>query len=84
VAATTLVLYLDDADPELRQALVSASPGELIGPLTRDAGPTLLQVLGKTDPRADDPELAGRAAASLLARAVERELRDRVVWHERP
>jgi hypothetical protein len=84
VAATTLVLYLADADPELRLALVSASPGELIGPLEREAGLTLLQLREKTEPRADDPELGARAAAALSARVVERELRDRVVWHERP
>jgi hypothetical protein len=84
VPATMLALYLDDADPELRLALVSASPGELIGPLERDAGLTLLQVRGKAEPRADDPELGLKAAAALFARAVEREVRDRVVWHERP
>ena len=69
---------------DLRVALVSASPGELIGPVERDAGHLLLQVRAKTAPSADDPELGRRAAAVLAARAVERELRDRVLWHERP
>ena len=84
VPAHDLVLYLGDADPELRAALVSASPGELIGPVESGAGHMLLQVGAKAEPSADDPELGRRAAGVLAARAVERELRDRVVWHERP
>jgi hypothetical protein len=84
VPANPLVLYLGDADPELRVALVSASPGELIGPLEHGAGHLLVQVGAKTEPSPEDPELGRRAAAVLAARAVERELRERVVWHDRP
>lgn len=84
VPANELVLYLADADPELRTALVSASPGELIGPVERAAGHMLLQLKEKAEPSADDPELERRAAAVLTARAVERELRNRVLWHDRP
>lgn len=84
VPANALVLYLGDADPELRATLLSASPGELIGPVERGAGHMLLQLRAKAEPSADDPELGRRAAAVLVARAVERELRDRVLWHERP
>lgn len=84
VPSTPLVLYLADADPELRTALVSASPGELIGPVERDDGHLLLQLRTKAEPSAEDPELERRAAAVLAARTVERELRNRVVWHERP
>jgi len=84
VPANTLVLYLGDADPELQTALVSARPGELIGPLEYGAGHMLLQLRAKSEPSADDPELGRRAAAVLVARTVDRELRDRVVWHERP
>ena len=82
--ANVLVLYLADAEPELRTALISASPGELIGPIERGAGHVLLQIHGKTEPNADDPEVERRAAAVLTARAIERELRDRVLWHDRP
>lgn len=84
VPANELVLYLGDAEPELRTALVSASPGELIGPVEQGGGHLLLQVRAKAEPTAEDPELGRRAAAVLAARAVERELRNRVVWHERP
>jgi hypothetical protein len=82
--ANALVLYLADADPQLRTALVSASPGELVGPVERGDSHILLQLRSKTDPSADDPELGRRAAAVLAARVVDRELRDRVLWHDRP
>ena len=84
VPANPLVLYLGDADPELQTALASAAPGELVGPVVHGAGHMLLQLRAKTEPSADDPELERRAAAVLAARSVDRELRDRVVWHERP
>jgi hypothetical protein len=84
VPAGELVLYLEDAEPELRTALVSASPGELIGPFERPSGQLLLELRSKTAPSTADPELVRRASAVLAARVVERELRDRVVWHERP
>ena len=84
VPSQPLVLYLGDATPELRVALVSAGAGELIGPLERGTGLTLLQIHEKAAPHAADPELERRAAAVLAARAVERALRDQVVWHERP
>jgi hypothetical protein len=84
VPASEVVLYLGDAEPALRAALVSASPGELIGPVERSAGHLLLEVHAKTAPTADDAELGRRAAAVLAARAVGRELRDRVLWHDRP
>ena len=84
VPATALVVYLGDVDPQLRTALVSATPGELIGPVEHDSGQLLLQLGAKSEPSADDPELQRRAAAVIAARAVDRELRDRVVWHDRP
>ena len=84
VPANAVVLYLGDADLELQAALASATPGELIGPVARGTGHMLLQLRAKAEPSADDPELGRRAAAVLAARSVDRELRDRVVWHERP
>jgi hypothetical protein len=84
VPADELVLYLEDVEPELRTPLVSARPGELIGPFERPVGQLLLELRSKTAPSTADPELVRRASAVLTARAVERELRDRVVWHERP
>jgi hypothetical protein len=84
VPADELVLYLEDVEPGLRTPLVSARPGELIGPFERPVGQLLLELRSKTAPSTADPELVRRASAVLAARAVERELRDRVVWHERP
>ena len=84
VPATALVIHLGDVDPQLRTALVSATPGELIGPVEHGAGQLLLLLGAKVEPSANDPELQRRAAAVIAARTVDRELRDRVVWHERP
>jgi hypothetical protein len=84
VPAGELVLYLEDVEPELRTPLVSARPGELVGPFEGPVGQLLLELRSKTAPSTADPELVRRASAVLTARAVERELRDRVVWHERP
>jgi hypothetical protein len=41
-------------------------------------------VRAKVEPSGADPELGRRAVAVLAARALERELRERVLWHERP
>ena len=84
VPANAEVFYLADAHPGFQAALVSASPGELLGPFDQGDGQLLLQLLAKVEPSADDPELRRRATAVLAARGVERELRNRVVWHERP
>ena len=84
VPANALIIYLADADAELRAALLSARPGELVGPLERGGGQMLLQVRAKAEPSGADPELGRRAVAVLAARALERELRERVLWHERP
>ena len=84
VPTSALALYLEDAEPELRLALLSGSPGELVGPVATGSGHVLLQLHTKAEPSADDPELARRATAVLTARAVQRELRNRVLWHERP
>ena len=84
VPAQRLIVYLGDADPDLRVALVSAGAGELVGPVEHGSVHTLLQIREKAEPEAGDPELGRRAAAVLTARTVERALRDQVVWHERP
>jgi hypothetical protein len=84
VPASAVVLYLGDAEPDLQAALASATPGELIGPVPRATGHLLLQLRAKTEPSPDDPEVGRRAAAVLAARSIDRELRERVVWHERP
>jgi hypothetical protein len=83
-AAGRVVLYAEDAEPGLRSALVSASPGELVGPVAHEATQLLFLVRDKIAATADDPELERRAAAVIAARMVERELRNRVVWHDHP
>jgi parvulin-like peptidyl-prolyl isomerase len=72
--------WLGDLAPPLRDALLSAGPGELVGPLGGDDGWTVVQVLAKTMPSADDPETRQRAEAALLQERVDREVQARVRW----
>jgi hypothetical protein len=74
---------LADAPPALREHLLSASPGEPIGPLERDGAVALLIVDDKRAPGADDPEVVRRARDELLARTLQREVTTRVRWHDR-
>jgi len=74
---------LADAPPALREHLLSASPGEPIGPLAGDGAVAVLVVDAKEPPAAEDAELARRARNELLARALEREVTTRVRWHDR-
>ena len=71
--ANVLVLYLADADPELRTALVSASPGELIGPVERGAGHVLLQL--RDEGRAERGRSGARAPRGCCPRRPRRRAR---------
>jgi hypothetical protein len=73
--------FLADTPPELREHLLSASPGEPVGPLGGDAA--VLIVDAKDAPGTDDPEVVRRAREELLERALEREITARVRWHDR-
>jgi hypothetical protein len=76
-------LYLEDADGELGNALLSARTGELLGPLPLGDRFALVLVDGKVDPTLDDPEILRRAQEAARRRATEREVVNRVTWHER-
>jgi hypothetical protein len=83
VPATRDRHYLGDLPAELRPQIVSAAPGELIGPLALADGPyALLEVHGKTEPTLDDPEMRSRAEAEAIGAATARLIDERIVWHE--
>ena len=82
-SCSTLDAYLDDVVPELAAALLGAQEGEILGPLAVDGRFVVALAHRKTTPRAGDPALRERAAALLLARALEREVESRVSWHDR-
>jgi hypothetical protein len=81
--AATLRAYVEDLDAELAAALVGAQEGELVGPIEREDGFTLVVVRRKTPPDAADPDVRRRAEERIVARTADRAVLDHVEWHER-
>jgi len=82
LSAETAELWMEDLAEPLRDVLVGARPGELLGPLADKDGHLVLAVGAKRLPSPDDPAVRARAERALLARTVDREVADRVTWHE--
>jgi hypothetical protein len=74
-------IYLDEAEPELRERLLSAGRGDLVGPLPVDGIFWLGLVRDKVLPTEADPDVRRRAEDDLLARLLTREVEARVQWH---
>ena len=74
--------FLEDVEPGLSESLLSAPTGELVGPLRVDNGFALLRVNGKVAPTLTDPVIQERLQEEVPRRALEREVRNRVRWHE--
>jgi hypothetical protein len=60
--------FLDDIASEAQQRFLSASAGDLLGPLTRGDGFELCHVVNKIEPQADDPMVKSRIDRRLLDR----------------
>ena len=73
--------WIEDVDASLRDRLVAAQSGDLLGPVPVDGGFLLVSVLAKRSPSADDPEVQARAERAVLAATVDREVSRRVSWH---
>lgn len=80
--AETLEWWLDELDGPLHDALVGAQVGELLGPLPWKEQHLVFVVQAKQLPAEDDPAVQARAERALLARTVDREVANRVTWHE--
>jgi hypothetical protein len=75
--------YVCDIPPELRAPVVSAAPGDRLGPVALDDGSFVVLLLrGKVAPTMEDPEIRERAERAALESAVEHEVTERVSWHE--
>ena len=75
-----IVFYLDESEPALRDAFLSAEPGTFVGPLSRD-GRSHIYALDKKDmPSEHDPELRARAERLLLERVTDPAVRDHIRW----
>jgi hypothetical protein len=73
-------LYLDQLGAEARGLLLGGSPGEIVGPLSRNGGFVLHEIRAKALPTASDPELRRRAEDAVLAAALAAESQQRVRW----
>lgn len=78
-------LYVGDLDAALQPPLMSAAPGDLVGPLSvgNGTGPWLLaRVRDKVVPTLDDPDIRARAEEAAVDAAVRRAVDQQVTWHE--
>jgi hypothetical protein len=83
VALQNAAIYLDEVEPTLRDRFLAAEKGALIGPLNWANAFGLFLVEDKIIPAVEDPAIKRRAQESLLQRAVNREINNRVKWHAR-
>jgi hypothetical protein len=74
--------YLAEVEESARPVLLSARPGDLVGPVAVGDEFHLYELRGKTPPSEQDPEIRSRAQDALLAKIVEHEIAARVHWHE--
>ena len=72
--------YLDDLDLDQRTLVVSAQPGDLVGPVAHRGVFVLMLVRDKALPSLEDTGTRHRAEASLLRTALDQESRRRVRW----
>jgi hypothetical protein len=75
-------VYLDDVEPSLRTRLLSANPGDLLGPFPVEDGHWLVLVVDRAAPTIEDEALRERAARSISERALSAEVGRSVTWHE--
>jgi hypothetical protein len=75
--------FLEEVEPELAEPLLSAPTGEVVGPLSVRDGFALVRVSEKVAPTLADPVIQGRLQEEVPRTALEREVRNRVQWHER-
>jgi hypothetical protein len=74
--------FLETAEAGLRARLVSASEGELLGPMREPAGLALLQVVTRRSPAESDPVVRAHAERYVWNQATSRAL-EAIEW-ERP
>jgi hypothetical protein len=75
--------FIEEVEADLSKSLLSAPPGELVGPLRIQNGFALFRVNEKVAPALGDPLIRDRLEEEVPRRALEREVRNRVRWHER-
>jgi hypothetical protein len=74
---------LEELDTPLRDAVLGAPEGEVVGPVAQDDGFVVALVESKTVPSIDDADVRDRAADAVAANALRHEVAERVRWHDR-
>jgi hypothetical protein len=74
--------YLEQIDNALHGPFLSAQEGELLGPLPCPGEFCLFALRQKIPPNEENPDIHERAAQGLIQGALEREIRQRVEWHQ--
>ena len=74
---------LEDTDPPLRDRLVVAQPGDLVGPVRLKDGFLVAAVRDRIEPSAGDQTIRDRARVRIAQRIVQGEVDERIRWHER-
>jgi hypothetical protein len=72
-----------DIDPALAKTLLGTPAGTVVGPLALDGAFVLAHVEAKVPPSLADPAILELVDRELPRRVVEREVRNRVRWHDR-
>ena len=79
-------LYVEELDAALQPRVISAAPGDLLGPVALNGGGParwlVAAVRDKVPPTLDDPEIRARAERTAVGAAVGRLVSERVTWHE--
>jgi len=61
-------LVLEEIAEDLQQKFLSLTPGSILEPIPREDGFQLARLLGKAEPKLDDPGVRSRVAERILAR----------------
>jgi hypothetical protein len=79
-------IYVGETDAALQPTLISAAPGDLVGPLAiganGDSRWLLARVRDKIVPTLDDPDIRARAEEAVIGAAIARAVQQHVTWHE--
>jgi len=75
-------VYLSEMDPAAKPDLLSARPGELVGPLAFGGRFHVFLLRDKTMPSEEDPDVRRRAEDAVVAKLVARETDARIRWLE--
>jgi hypothetical protein len=79
---TTHSMLLRDAPEPLAEPLLSATAGDLVGPIAAGGAYALAFVRAKRPPTLDDPVIQDLLDEEVPRRAVESEIKRAVKWHE--